>query len=934
MAALLKTKVYFPELPADLVIRTRLYARLDQALSARLTLVSAPAGFGKTMMVAAWLRGLQAECTQNSAPFRIAWYSIEESDDDLPTFVAYLAAALQGTGPGLLEQWLGSERRQTVLSPEETAGELAAALAEGVDRLGGRLIIVLDDYHAVTDQEIHKFTARFVRHLSPEIHVVLTARYEPPIGVAQLRARHQVAELRAADLAFTLPETQAFLQDAVAADVAPEAVDVLWQQTEGWATGLRLAAISLHDTTDRGRFLRAFAQNTDRHIADYLLDEVLAVQTPDIQDFLLRTSILHRLSTGLCAATLGASELETAAVLEYLERRGLFLVPLDEYRVWSRYHSLFRSMLQARLLVQLPPAEIRASHHRAGQWLAEHGPLEEALHHLTGAGDIPAAIHLLEQQAQDPLSQERWRDAPHWLGLLAPHIVAEHPALLLLQAWGHYFNTRYAQLRMLVEQAQGLLETAELHAPSVGECSGQTCGMHQVLWGQIHAFKASAAYSDLPFDEGMAHAHRALELLPPACGMVRAFVVNILAQRLLVAEGPAAAIRCIQQELEIVPISRVQARLRLYYALAVLHYLAGSLDAMLSAAEAYEQLAIETRMPGEQQMARIILAAVYLERNQVQKAAELLAALFAQADQARQQTLRLAALMVLDIYGEQEKPTLAETALEILGRRLHLYPSAMEQQEIEAMAAFLAVRRGDKEAGERYLQAVGAEEHAPPLLAFVSYRGILQIIICQLLGGRDHLAQASELAERLLPGYRSAAGVREQVGLLVLMAKTLWLRKLEAPALARLRGALALGYPLGLRRVFTGHGQIMAAMLRKLADEPKKAEAVTALLKEIEHEQRAAQPVRALGQKESTEGRLVPAQIHQRSHTEELVESLSPRELDVLQLMAEQLTNNEIARRLVISPVTARNHTVHIYDKLNVRTRREAVARARAFGML
>jgi LuxR family maltose regulon positive regulatory protein len=309
MPTLLESKLYMPEPAGDHIARSRLYAQLDQPARRRLTLLCAPAGFGKTTLAATWLRRLLAT-NAGHVPLRAAWYTIDEQDDDLLTFVRYLVAAIQAADADLLRNWVELDQRPEMVIPEQLADQLAAEL----QNIEGQLVVALDDYNFVANEQIHRLISQLLRHLPPTMHLVITSRYDPPIGLTLLRLRGEIAEMRATGLAFTRDEAAVFLHGAIGSDIEAAEADVVWRQTEGWAAGLRLAAISMSGTVDRKRFVRDFARSTSRHVADYLMDQVLASQPPDVEHFLLRTSPSDRLCPALCAvmAEISFSEAEAA----------------------------------------------------------------------------------------------------------------------------------------------------------------------------------------------------------------------------------------------------------------------------------------------------------------------------------------------------------------------------------------------------------------------------------------------------------------------------------------------------------------------------------------------------------------------------------------------------------------------------------------------
>ncbi|MDI7275411.1 MAG: tetratricopeptide repeat protein, partial [Anaerolineae bacterium] len=424
------TKVLIPPARPNLVLRPRLMRQLDGVLHCRLALVSAPAGFGKTTLVATWVR----EVRRATPALRAGWLSLDESDNDLARLLAYLVAALrQGDAPAG-EQPFGRAHPLRRAAVEEAL----SALVNQIAQMAGGLVLVLDDYHVITAQAVHNALAWLVEHLPPQAHLVIATRADPPLPLARLRGRGELVEVRQADLRFTLDEAAGFLNGAMGLGLSASDVAALAARTEGWAAGLQMAAISLRGRDDTASFLKAFA-GTHRHILDYLLEEVLQRQPPQVQSFLLRTSILDRLSGPLCDAILASrapgEEVPAQATLEHLERNNLFVVPLDDERRWYRYHRLFADLLRRRLQ-QAEPGLMPMLHRRASAWHEQHGSVTDAIEHALAAADWERAAHLVEQASEATLMQSEVATLRRWVEALPEELVRARPSLALFRAWG------------------------------------------------------------------------------------------------------------------------------------------------------------------------------------------------------------------------------------------------------------------------------------------------------------------------------------------------------------------------------------------------------------------------------------------------------------------------------------------------------------------
>ncbi|MCA9931138.1 MAG: hypothetical protein KC419_21785, partial [Anaerolineales bacterium] len=427
---LLQTKLYVPRLRPSLVPRPHLVEKLNSGLAGKLTLISAPAGFGKTTLVSEWI----ADCER---PF--AWYSLDERDGDLTRFLTYLIAALQTLMPAIGKKILGMLELPEPASTDSILTTLINEMATAPEQIA----LVLDDYHVLDSPAIDQALTFLLEHLPPQMHLVITTREDPPLPLSRLRVRGLLTELRAADLRFVPEETAVFLNKVTGLTFSAEEIAALDKRTEGWIAGLQLAALSMQGRSDVHGFIKAFAGN-DRYIVDYLVDEVLEHQPEHIRRFLLQTSILDRLSGILCDAVIGQEE--SSVLLETLERSNLFVIPLDSKRQWYRYHHLFGDVLQAHLMKEQP--EIIASlHQRASKWYEHNGFTADAVHHAFAAEDLARAARIIElawAEMDGNRQSAMWLD---WAQKLPDDLVRTRPVLSVDYAWA-YLDNGYLEAAM------------------------------------------------------------------------------------------------------------------------------------------------------------------------------------------------------------------------------------------------------------------------------------------------------------------------------------------------------------------------------------------------------------------------------------------------------------------------------------------------------
>ena len=891
------TKFYLPEPVLDAVARPHLLAALDAGLDRKLTLICAPAGFGKTTLAATWLRSLAARQDEAGPCIRVAWYALDATDNDLVTFAARLVTALRHADPGFLADWIDLDRRSTVPRPDYLAAELALGL-QSVNRV----VITLEDYHFIRDPAIHTLLSEWIRLLPSSIHLVILSRQDPPLGLSRLRANGHVTELHARELAFSAPETASLLAGLVGEQLDPEAVQVLWEQTEGWVVGLRLAALSLQKAEDRARFLADFRGYGSRHIGEYLMDEVLRNQPSDVENFLLQTSILNRLSGPLCAAVLGLNRVEGQALLERVVAQDLFVTALDDYGGWYRYHGQFQTLLRQRLPSRFGDRKLAELHHRAAAWLIEAGLVTEALPHYLAAGDVTAAAHLVEAYAPVLEHNQAWGQLSQWLALLPPDVTERRPALLLAHAWLLYARSAWSHIPPVVERAEALLSAG----------SGADDDQVAILRGQVEALRCTTLFPMTSIDVKIKHGQEALRLLPPEYSRARGSALNYLARWLNAASRPDEARQLIEDELAAVGSSDLRYAVRVYYNLCVLEYFASDLDRYEVVARRLRDLAQEANQPIDLMWADFILGRISLERNAVDAAVEHLAALFARPSWASFQALLMGAYLLLPLYAERGSTERGVGVVTMLRQRLVEAPDEYNRREVEALEAYWAMLTGDKVAAAAWVRSA---ERRPPT-EHESRRGFIRVRVLLGLDETAYLAEAAEVLEYLLPCYERMHYTPEHVHTLTLLARVRWQRRQREAALAALRTAITLGYPRGYRRAFTLHGAVMGEMLLELAREKDYAEAAGVLLLALAEVAPSASP-------------------HPSANGEQallLIEPLTPRELQVLGGLEQGLTNKEIARYLNLSPQTIRNHTVNIYAKLQVKNRRLAVARARNLG--
>ncbi len=907
---LLTTKLFIPPLRPGLVARPRLLDKLSTTLRAgqRLILIAAPAGFGKTTLISAWLDQL----TSCASPPRMAWLQLDRGDNDRVRFVSYLIAALQT----IEAQW-GQTAQAMLHTPLSADGDqtLNAALASLINDLAAQSVhsvIVLDDYHLIQARPVHDALAFLLDHVPPNVHFVVAGRADPPLPLARLRATSQLTEIRAADLRFTLDESAIFLNETMKLDLTRDQVAALDQQAEGWIAGLHLAALSMQGRRDFTAFLASFT-GRNRYVLDYLIEEVLSRQPDDVQDFLLRTSILDRLTGSLCEAL--TDRAASQALLPALEQANLFIEPLDLDRAWYRYHPLFAEFLRSRLQQRLPGLVVLELHQRASAWLEQHGLWPEAIGHALQAFNFERAATLIEQFARETLFMRGESDTLlTWITALPPAIVSARPRLLNLQAWALLADGQGAAA---IACAQQIVETT---APDQTELIGEAEAISAII---------TALTSDVP--RTIELAQRALDHLSAADHFLRGLVTLQLGLAYDLAGNLSAAERAYTEASAIgrtagLPFISLMAAIQL----ADLKAVQGQLP---EAEAAYQQVTQLGAEPGQQlpivSMAYSSLGRVWYEWNDHDRAAQYLQESIVWGQRWAAADIRSIGLIYLAaIQLAQGQADAARELLQQADQALREHIIAPLSVDVARMhQARLALRLADLPTALTWAQEYQAR--LPELPATLRVSGVATLAriwlaqghadrVCELLGPRAATLEAGGLIGSAIEFF---------------MLHALALRQLDRPEEARavFARALTLAEPGGYVRLFVDEGEASRLLILDCG----LRSAPAGLRIENSSARLLSYRDRLLTSFPAAESSSVAQPIKSpRSKMQDLVEPLSDRELEVLRLIAEGYANQEIADRLVVALSTVKTHINNIYGKLGVQSRTQALARARTLGLL
>ena len=878
---LLTTKLHPPRRRRTLVARPRLRGLARRSGHPALTLVSAPAGFGKTTLVADWFASQRTT----------AWLSLDARDDEPEQFWRYVLAAFATVTPDSSVDTAPLLQRNR--TPLET---VVATLINDLETASQDLVLVLDDYHVITSPEIHDSVAFLLEHLPPQLSLVIVTRADPPLPLASLRADGDLLEVRAADLRFTADEAAEYLNGAMELTLTTSDVDVLEARTEGWIAALQLAALSIQGREDAASFISEFAGD-DRFILDYLADEVLDRQTARVRDFLLETSILSRLTGPLCAAVTGRDDAKT--ILEDLDRSNMFLVPLDDRRTWYRYHHLFADVMRAKL-VDEGPDRFAELHRRASDWYADRGELQEAIGHALAADDQERAAKLVELAAPAMQRARQESQLRSWLEALPVDLFRDRPVLAMALVGARMATGDTDGLNPLLEIVDSWLDRAD--SPTVFD---------DVAYGRLPAMsavhRAGLALLDGDVDGTIAHARRVRGLVGADDHLQRgaaAALVGLARWNLGdlddARDGYIEAIACFELgdylpdvmgcSLALADIQVIQGRLR---------------DAQRTFESALRHTEASPGLRGAADM-HVGLSLLAIERNDLDTA---VAHLRASAELDEHMGLpqhpyrwRVARARLHEAQGD------LDTALELLTQAEARYNTDYlpRVRPVAASRARLEIKRGDLDAGLRWANAQGLSSHDE--LSYVrEFEHITLAGVLLAVGSADPVEQATGLLRRLLTAAEHGRRDGSVIDILVLLALAQWEAGDDAGATTSLRRALALAEPHGYVRTFLDADPALTDLLRQLAGSGDgQAAAILASARTAPSRRRSVA--------------IDP-------------DGLSDRELDVLRLLRSDLSGPEVARQLHVSLNTLRTHTKHIYTKLGATNRREAVTRAAELGL-
>lgn len=879
-APLLTTKLFAPRLRRKFVPRPRLTGRLDMGLQRKLTLISAPAGFGKTTLAAEWL---------NETPHPVTWFSLDETDNDPARFLTYFVAALQKVNPAI-----GTATQAMLQAPQPPAPEvLLTALINDIAATPAPFVLVIDDYHAIQTLTIHQHLIFLLDHLPAQMHIVLISREDPPFPLSRLRARGQMTDIRQADLRFTEEETRDFAQRVMQVALTTDDITTLHACTEGWVTGLQFAALSMQHDSDVHRLLQSLTGD-NRYILDYLMDEVFQRQPVEVQDFLLKTSVLERFSAPLCDAVTGQKESDV--ILLALERSNLFIVSLDEVRQWYRYHHLFSDLLRRRLeAASTDRATIVALHRKASQWYAANGFPADALHHALHGADWAAATDLLLSLSSDLMRRGEIVTLLRWFQRFPVEVIRANPRLCHEFMWPLILTEQF-------EAAESYMALAEQSLPMLGDRA-------TILKGSIATARAHIARTRGDVPHVIEYSEQALALLPQDDLGTR----SIVALNLGITQWYRGNL--IEAEKALLEAERAGRLSRNDYA----HWAALIFLGRIHIAHGNPHKAVEfCRQVIEQGGTSMIVGPAHFdvgrllyEWNELDTAAVHMREGLSLSERGGSVEFQVGGNGSLALIEQAQGDTAAAKAL------VDKVSQLLETSDVPrptranstACCALVALAQGDAATAARMLAPFSMPED---VRSVVDYLFLLyaQVVVYLAQGQRPEAAERLGILQSMAGSLGWQSMLVRARALQAVMAST------QEAARAALAEALSLAEPAGYIRTFVDLGEPMRLLLA--AYRPQESE-------------RKAYVDRLLAAFSVPTPPAAPSKI--QNLKSETVEPLSDREIDVLHLLAAGLTNQEIALTMHVSVNTVKTHLKNIYDKLDVHDRREAILRSKELGV-
>lgn len=895
---ILATKLFTPSPRKDLISRPRLFNLITANLDNRLTLISAPVGFGKSTLISSWA----AHSKTN-----LVWLSLDESDNDPARFMTYFTEAVRlsknssnDTGKGAISLLTTSQKPHL--------NDIATLLVNDIAMLENRIILVLDDYHLIDSKTIDNTLFFLLEHQPQNLHLIICTRDDPQIPLAELRAKGQLAEIRASDLRFTLEEVTEFLNQSMGLDLSPRDIKTLESRTEGWIAGLQLAAISLKGVENPDKVIEDFS-GKHRFVLDYLIEEVLEKQPADVQDFLLTTSIIDRLSASICNHLTKRND--SQEILESFDRANLFIVHLDNERKWYRYHHLFKELLLQRLQ-QLHPENISKLYKEASNWCSKNGSKDETIDYALRGKNNQLAAELLEKEGRLIWQSGEDSKIRKWIRALPIDIINAKPQLSIFHAWNLFTGGRSAEAFDFIQKAMFRFGIEEGKPDQESLKKIQLPKDEEKLFiGSAETMRAFMAFYSSEESAAIKYAKRALKFLPKDDKSWRSTAIITLGDAFFIQGDLQTSYEYRLQSLE-----EINPDIDLY------HYLIASIKLVLTLRDigklnqALDQCQVTYDLIAEKGLTNSelngwllsIWAEILVETNNLGKAYELVKEGIELVKNSQDVPLRIWSYFCLIrvLFSRKEYNLAQEEIAKIKKQLQRSYVPSWFKHINDEWQTRIWVASGQPEKAVQRLNDYEAQNNATDAIPYIDTLQFVNLARIHLINKNP--GKAIEILEKIRPGMESAGDVSKLLSIMIQLALAWLIDSKSKKSEQVLQETIDLAQPLGFLRIFVDEGPQMESLLKKIhTDDEVQKKYIQKLLGIFINEKQQGSPAKQQG----------------------LIEPLSDRELDVLKLIANGLTNQEIASKLFLSLNTIKVHTRNIYQKLGVNSRTQAIAEAR-----
>ena len=901
---LLRTKLQRPPIVGDHIHRTHLLDRLNQRRLRPLTLVAAPAGYGKSTLVSCWLEA----CNIPSA-----WFSLDESDNELHLFLSYLVAAVQTVSASA-----GKQMELILNGPElPHTSILTGIFINELDQIKQNFILTLDDYHVISNNDIHELVVEMLKHPPRAMHLVLASRIDPPLPLASLRAKGEMTEIRVQDLRFSLDETTDFLQKMMGKKLDERFVATMGEKTEGWVTGLRLAALSMRHREDLDRVLIDLPDD-HHYVMDYMATEVLSQLAPTVQQCLLKTSILDRFSAHLCQEICaeiketGTNEITGKDFLDQIKKANLFLISLDPDHRWFRYHHLFQEILKRLLKRRFSPDEIETLHRKMGAWFADRGLIEEALNHFLSGGDARSAVRLVLRHRHDVMNQEHWHRLERWLNLLPSDSLEKYPELRIAAAWLCEIRVRLSEVEAHLMKFKAF--TADAHSKTTDEW--------EALIAEFNVQKSFILFLEGDGQGTITATKSALGKIAPQALNVQGICQTMMAAGYQMTGQLKNAYDVLYDALKKkVPLGTAYHSW-LYSGLCFIHWMAADLTGLDQGARQLLRFGQDFNLPRSIAFGHYFLGIFHYLRNELAEAeAQLVLAVqdLYKADTVNYSHSTFALALCLQV--QHQFKDAAKIVDKLIGHALKSLNTEL-LNICHAFQAELALRQGNLPKAEQWARNYDPHPFHPGYRFYLPPLTLAKVHLA--LNTEQSQQQADDLLSQLHNYYSSIHNTRFLIDIMAMQALAHDARSDEPSALEKLVEVLRLAEPDKIIRPFLDLGTKMADLLNRLGKQNVSLKFIGFLLRAFRNEMTGA----------AQSDLSVPTPFKQPFPDATNLDSLSKREYEVMSLLAQRLSNKEIAEKLFVSLDAVKKHLYNIYQKLNVKNRRQAVEKARALGIV